>query len=149
SRVLDAFDCKIQRAVLYPFKVLFKIELPMNAPQADSASTQSKDRPCIYIFGPFQLNPTGHELLKNGNAVPLTGKAFQVLLALIEKAGRIVTKDHLMGTVWPDTAVEEANLSVQISTLRKSLGDEDETYIKTVPGVGYKFVAQVQSVPEG
>jgi len=119
----------------------------MNPSETDAARAESKGRPSIYTFGPFQLNPAGHELLKDGKAVPVPKKAFQILLVLVENASRTVTKDELMKKVWADAFVEEANLSVQISTLRKALGDEEETHIKTIPGVGYKFVAAVKSFP--
>jgi DNA-binding winged helix-turn-helix (wHTH) protein len=104
---------------------------------------------CFYDFGPFRLDPVEHVLLSAGNRVPLTPKAFETLLVLVESAGHILEKDDLLKRVWPDTFVEEGTLARNISTLRKALGDdpEGETYVETVPRRGYCFVAAVQPVP--
>jgi DNA-binding winged helix-turn-helix (wHTH) protein len=90
-----------------------------------------------------------HVLLSAGSRVPLTPKAFETLLVLVESAGHILEKDDLLKRVWPDTFVEEGTLARNISTLRKALGDdpEGETYIETVPRRGYCLVAAVQQVP--
>jgi DNA-binding winged helix-turn-helix (wHTH) protein len=77
----------------------------------------------IYEFGPFRLDAAEHLLLRDGEAVPLTPKAFDLLLALVERHGHLLEKDELLKTVWPDTFVEEANLASNISQLRKTLGD--------------------------
>jgi DNA-binding winged helix-turn-helix (wHTH) protein/TolB-like protein/Flp pilus assembly protein TadD len=99
----------------------------------------------LYRFGPFQLDPGEQILTREGKPIPLTGKAFQTLLALVEKSGHTVTKDELLSKVWPDTFVEEITLSQNISTLRKALSDDksDSKYIQTVPRRGYRFVAPV------
>jgi TolB-like protein/DNA-binding winged helix-turn-helix (wHTH) protein/Flp pilus assembly protein TadD len=88
--------------------------------------------------------------LRDNEPVPLTGKCFETLLVLIEHSSETVSKDVLMKTVWPDTFVEESNLTQHISMLRKALGEspQDRLYIVTVPGQGYRFVAEVREVAE-
>src|SRR5260370_33749177 len=101
-----------------------------------------------YQFGPFHLDAAEHGLLRDGGRVPLQLKAFETLCILVERGGRLLTKEDLLRQVWPDTLVEENNLNKQISLLRKALGDcaEGGPYIETVPRVGYRFVAQVAQV---
>ncbi len=101
-------------------------------------------------FGPFVLDAGTRRLLKNGLPVAITAKAFDTLAALVESSGRVVEKDDLMHRVWPDTVVEEANLSQQIFLLRKLLGEgpKDHRYIATVPRRGYRFVATVTEVSD-
>jgi DNA-binding winged helix-turn-helix (wHTH) protein/TolB-like protein/Flp pilus assembly protein TadD len=102
----------------------------------------------IYEFGPFRLDASRHLLLRGGQVVPLTTKAFDTLLALVEQQGRLVDRDELFRRVWPDTTVEEGNLTVTISMLRKALseGPAEHRYIETVPRRGYRFVASVREV---
>src|ERR1700733_11920988 len=102
-----------------------------------------------YEFGPFGGDPARETLLKEGLSVPLTPKTFQILLVLVRHGKEIVTKDDLMKTVWPDTFVEEANLSRNIFMLRKALGEtaQDHRYIVTVPGRGYRLAENVHLVP--
>src|SRR5262249_20742679 len=104
----------------------------------------------IYEFGPFRLDAAEHLLLRDGEAIPLTPKAFDLLLALVERNGHLVEKDELLKKVWPDTFVEEANLASNISQLRKALGDGENghRYIETAPKRGYRFVAIVREVLE-
>src|SRR6202030_4389088 len=92
-------------------------------------------------FGRFRLLPHRRQLRADGVAVALGGRAFDVLLILTEARGALVTKDEILSRVWPDTVVEENNLVVQISTLRKALG-ADRDFIRTVSGRGYQVVAQ-------
>jgi eukaryotic-like serine/threonine-protein kinase len=103
----------------------------------------------LYEFGPFRVDPARETLLKEGVSVPLTPKTFQILLVLVRHGKEIVTKDDLMKTVWPDTFVEEANLSRNIFMLRKALGEtaQDHRYIVTVPGRGYRLAEHVHLVP--
>jgi eukaryotic-like serine/threonine-protein kinase len=103
----------------------------------------------LYEFGPFRVDPARETLLKAGVAVALTPKTFQILLVLVRHGQEIVTKDDLMKTVWPDTFVEEANLSRNIFMLRKALGEtaQDHRYIVTVPGRGYRLAENVHLVP--
>jgi DNA-binding winged helix-turn-helix (wHTH) protein/TolB-like protein/Tfp pilus assembly protein PilF len=103
----------------------------------------------LYAFGPFVLDTRERRLLRDGVAVPLTLKAFDLLLVLVENQGHLVPKDELMRRVWPDAAVEENNLTVTISALRKALdeGPTDRQYIETVPRRGYRFVADFRALP--
>lgn len=108
--------------------------------------------PGAYRFGPFRID-LGERLLRQGDSVlPLTPKAVDTLVALVQNRSRLVSKDELMTRLWPGTFVEEANLTNQISLLRKALGDNaaEPTYIETVPRRGYRFVADVTDggVPE-
>ncbi len=104
----------------------------------------------LYEFGPFRVDPEKETLLRAGENVPLTPKTFQILLVLVRNSKEVVTKDDLMKTVWPDTFVEEANLSRNIFMLRKALGEtaQDHRYIVTVPGRGYRLAERVKLVPE-
>jgi Tol biopolymer transport system component/DNA-binding winged helix-turn-helix (wHTH) protein len=99
-----------------------------------------------YLFGPFRLEPSERLLLRHGQVVSLTPKAFDLLVYLVEHHGRLVEKSTLMAALWPDTVVEEANLAFQISALRKALDDgaEGETLIQNVPTKGYRFVGAVK-----
>ncbi len=99
----------------------------------------------FYEFGRFRLKANERVLLRGDDFVPLTPKAFDILLALLENDGRIVRKDDLMKRVWPDTFVEEGNLTQNVSLLRKALGESASgpQFIETVPRRGYRFVAPV------
>ena len=105
-------------------------------------------RKTLYEFGPFRVDPRDRRLLRDGQVVPLTPKVFDVLLALIQSGGRTLSKDDLMKLVWRDTAVEEGNITRNISTLRKMLGERpgESHYIETIPWYGYRFVANVKEV---
>jgi DNA-binding winged helix-turn-helix (wHTH) protein/Tfp pilus assembly protein PilF len=102
----------------------------------------------VFRFAEFTLDSVERQLVRNGAAIALAPKAFDLLIALVRSAGRLVTKDQLLAQVWPDVSVEEGIISVQISALRKALGD-GSSYIETVPRLGYRFVASVvaQSPP--
>src|SRR6187549_3417128 len=99
----------------------------------------------VYEFNGFRVDAVRRQLLHNGTAIPLTSKSFDTLLFLITHSGSTVTKTELMNAVWSDSAVEENNLTQQISTLRRALGERprDHRFIVTVPGRGYSFVAEV------
>src|SRR5262249_5308543 len=103
-----------------------------------------------YQFGPFRVDADKELLQRGDEIIPLAPKAFQILLVLMRHGKELVTKDDLMKTVWPDTFVEEANLSRNIFLLRKALGEspQDHQYVVTVPGRGYRFAEEVQFVPE-
>src|SRR5258705_12224774 len=91
-------------------------------------------------FGSFELQPDNRRLLKDGAAISLRPRAFDLLVALVDRAGHLVTKDELLDRVWPKMVVEEAALHVQVSGLRKVLGADA---ITTVSGRGYQFTLQV------
>lgn len=99
-----------------------------------------------YRFGEFMLDEARRRISRNGETLSLNPKAFDLLVELIRSSGSVVSKDDLLARVWPDQFVEENNLSVQVSALRKLLGNGNGTqYIATVPGKGYSFVAPVES----
>ena len=99
----------------------------------------------FHDFGPFRVDANRRLLLRDGKTVPLTPKAFEILIVLIRNADRIVGKDELIRLVWPDTIVEENNLTRNISSLRKALeeGPTEHRFIVTIPGRGYQFAAEV------
>ena len=100
----------------------------------------------LYAFGPFLLDTRERRLLRNGEAVPLTLRALDLLQVLVENRGRLLEKEELLRRVWPDAAVEENNLTVTISALRKALdeGPADRRYLETVPRLGYRFVGELR-----
>jgi DNA-binding winged helix-turn-helix (wHTH) protein/Flp pilus assembly protein TadD len=99
----------------------------------------------LYKFGKFRCDPREHLLLCEDKPVSVSPKCFEILVVLIQSNGRLLTKDELMQQVWPDSYVEEANLTVSISALRKALGEASggQRYIETVPKLGYRFTASV------
>lgn len=99
-----------------------------------------------FVFGPFVLNMQRGTLLREGRAIAVGHKGLSLLHALVQAPAQSLTKAALMGAVWPDTVVEESNLSVQIAALRKLLGPQPDgrEWIATVPRVGYRFVGDVQ-----
>jgi tetratricopeptide (TPR) repeat protein/DNA-binding winged helix-turn-helix (wHTH) protein/TolB-like protein len=97
----------------------------------------------FYEFGPFRLDASDHQLLREGVPLPLTPKALDTLLILVQNSGRTLEKDELMNAVWPDTIVEENNLTQNVSSLRRVLG-RDFPFIQTMPRRGYRFVAEVR-----
>jgi DNA-binding winged helix-turn-helix (wHTH) protein/pimeloyl-ACP methyl ester carboxylesterase len=104
-----------------------------------------------YRFGPFHLDVRERRLSRGGEVISLRLKVFDTLLVLVENAGRLVTKQELLDTVWPETTVEENNLNHNVSMLRKALGEKatGQQYIETVPRVGYRFAAPVDAaVPQ-
>src|SRR5215470_16065301 len=105
----------------------------------------SSETPAGISFGRFLLLRYRRELLADGRPVKLGGRAFDVLMALIEARGAVVSKDALMARVWPDRIVEENNLQWQISALRAAFG-ADRNLIRTVSGRGYQFAAEIDTV---
>src|SRR5690349_7241335 len=99
--------------------------------------------PAAFEFGPFRLDAARRELMARGAPVTLGQRALDVLLVLVRRHGQLVTKDELFAEVWPRLVVEENNLQVQVSALRKifEAADGGERYIVTVAGRGYRFVA--------
>ncbi|HWY56685.1 MAG TPA: transcriptional regulator, partial [Terriglobales bacterium] len=99
----------------------------------------------LYEFGEFRLDAQRRTLQRGQELVALTPKAFDLLLQLIQSAGKTVTKDDLMKTVWPDSFVEESNLTQTIFMVRKALEETSERrYILTVQGQGYRFLVPVK-----
>src|SRR5262245_53885137 len=111
-----------------------------------SAETQH-----FYEFGRFRIDTAERVLLRNQEVVPLTPKVFEILLVLVQNSGQVISKDGLMKKVWPDSFVEEGNLTQNISVLRKALGEgqNGHQYIETVARRGYRFVAAVREAGAG
>jgi DNA-binding winged helix-turn-helix (wHTH) protein/tetratricopeptide (TPR) repeat protein len=104
--------------------------------------------PELYEFGEFTLNVPERRLSRGTSSIPLAPKAFEILVALVRRAGRLTRKRELVELVWPDTFVEAGILTVHVSALRKALSDDnrDARYIETVSGSGYRFTAAVRSI---
>ena len=111
-------------------------------------SDMSKTTKHIYKFGPFRLDTKEHVLLRENEPVSLTLKSFRTLLVLVENSGHVVERSELLEQIWPNTFVEEANLTQQVFTLRKVLGSDQNgrQYIETVPKLGYRFAVPVREV---
>ncbi len=105
----------------------------------------SKERQRFYEFGPYRVDLDERLLLRDQQPIPLPPKVFETLLILVQHSERVVLKDDLMKTLWPDTFVEESNLSQNVFVLRKALGEtaQNPHYILTVPGRGYRFAEKV------
>ncbi len=109
------------------------------------------DSKVVYEFGPFRMDPDKQVLLRDGQAIAVSPKAFETLLVLVRRGREVVSKEELMKEIWPDSFVEETNLSQHIFKLRKALGDtlEGERYIVTLPGRGYRFAVPVRTITDG
>src|SRR6266576_2597518 len=105
----------------------------------------TKENRHFYEFGPFRIDTLNRQLRRDEQVVPLKAKAVDTLLLLIQSRGDLVEKDELMQRLWPDSFVEEANLTQNIYTLRKALGGD---YIQTIPRRGYRFVAEVREADD-
>jgi DNA-binding winged helix-turn-helix (wHTH) protein/TolB-like protein/Flp pilus assembly protein TadD len=105
--------------------------------------------PDAYVFPPFRLDLGRRQLDRDGAPVSLSSRAFDLLLALIEARDRVLSRADIMATVWAGVVVEDHNLSVQMHSLRRALGDTgpEPRFIATVPGRGYRFVGQVERDP--
>ncbi|WP_426614433.1 ATP-binding protein [Bradyrhizobium sp. McL0616] len=116
---------------------------------AAGRSTQDVASQEIFVFGPFRLAPSQRRIERDGSPLQLSGRAFDILLALVRQAGNVVSKTDLIATTWPGADVEENSLRVHIAALRKALGDGNGgvRYLSTISGQGYCFVAAV-SRPE-
>ena len=103
-----------------------------------------------YQFGPFRLDPAERRLVRDGTPVPLTPKAFDLLVLLVENGGHLMKKSDLLEALWPGVFVEEVNLAQNVSAIRRALGGDDrQSHIQTVAGVGYRFTAPVQTSGAG
>lgn len=97
----------------------------------------------LYEFGPITIDPARHRVARDGQTLALPPKTYELLLLLVRSGGRALSRHELMSALWPDTFVEEANLTFQVSTLRKALGESADAWIETVPRVGYRFTPAV------
>src|ERR1700761_7767202 len=113
-------------------------------PAPEPPPTTGGDR--AFVFGPYRLLVAQRLLLEGDKSVRLGSRAFDILTALVERAGEVVGKEELIARAWPQTVVEEANLKIQVSALRRALGDGQggHRYVATVTGRGYNFVAPVR-----
>jgi DNA-binding winged helix-turn-helix (wHTH) protein len=117
---------------------------------ADKPLSQKRARPSDQArseiaFGPFRLLPEQFLLLEDDKPVSVGSRALEILVALLERSGELVTKQELMNRIWPDVFVEPKNLAVQISALRRALRDgcDGNRFIINIPGRGYRFVASI------
>ena len=104
------------------------------------------ERAAVYEFGAYRLDPRARLLSLRDRPIALAPKSFDLLLLLVERRGRVVERDELIRELWPDTVVEEANVTFQVSTVRKALGEDGSKWIETVPKHGYRFSAPVREV---
>jgi DNA-binding winged helix-turn-helix (wHTH) protein len=123
----------------------------VQSPDTDKLSSEKHSEPAGAVpteisFGPFRLLPGQFLLLEGDEPVRLGSRALEILIVLLERPGELVSKQELMGRVWPDTFVEPANLTVHISALRRTLRDgrDGNRFIINVPGRGYSFVGLVE-----
>src|SRR2546423_8106718 len=125
-------------------------EFPLETVRKLVRSVMSRRIRHLYEFGPFRLDPEKPCLWRNGEPVPLTPKAVETLILLIQQNGKLVEREDLMRAIWPDTFVEDGNLNFNVSMLRKALGTDEAggQYIQTVPRHGYRFSAEVREVTE-
>lgn len=104
------------------------------------------DRRLVYEFGEFRLDPVARVFSRQDQPVALPPKSFDLLMLLVERRGRVLKRGELISELWPDTIVEEANVTFQVSTVRKALGEDGSKWIETVPKHGYRFTAPVREV---
>jgi len=104
------------------------------------------DRTVVYEFGEFRLDPVARVFTRQDQPIALAPKSFDLLMLLVERRGRVLERGELIRELWPDTIVEEANLTFQVSTVRKALGEDGSKWIETVPKHGYRFTAPVREV---
>jgi DNA-binding winged helix-turn-helix (wHTH) protein len=117
----------------------------LNKPFVEKRIGSAGAAPAKVSFGPFCLLPTQFLLQEGDNPVPLGSRALEILIALLERRGELVSKQDLMARVWPNVFVEPANLTVHMSALRRALRDgrDGNRFIVNIPGRGYRFVASV------
>src|SRR6202007_3486346 len=103
-----------------------------------------------FVFGSFSLIPAQRMLLEDGKPLRLGSRALDILVMLVESAGKTIGKDELIARTWPDTVVDEGALRVHVAALRKALGDgrAGRRYVANIPGRGYSFVAPVTREPQ-
>src|ERR1700679_1728653 len=124
-----------------------RIFVPDNSPSSEQLPGSPRAG-VVYEFESFRLDPANRLLTHDGEEVPLPGRAFDALLLLASRPGALLTKEELLDSVWGGAFVEEANLTVAISTLRRALNEDPHKrrYIQTVARRGYRFIADVREV---
>jgi DNA-binding winged helix-turn-helix (wHTH) protein/tetratricopeptide (TPR) repeat protein len=118
--------------------------MEVRGPSSEKNLTAGEFR--VWAFGEHLLEEAERRLTRRGSALDLTPKAFDLLVFLVERSGRLVTKGELMEGLWPDTFVEDGTLARHVSSLRKALGDDDAAMIETIPKSGYRFCGEVRVV---
>src|SRR5215218_5321965 len=111
--------------------------------------SRSDDRErAVFEFDGFRVDPVRRLLARDGEAVPITPKALSILIALLERPGEVVEKKELIDKVWPGVFVTEANLTQNVFSLRKTLGEraDGSRYVITVPGQGYAFAGEIRRI---
>src|SRR3954451_20572897 len=105
----------------------------------------------VYEFGPYRLEPAEHRVACGGQVIPLPPKAFDVLVFLVERSGQLVSKQELLDHIWGDVQVEEGNLTLNVSIIRRALGSAapGKQFLETVPKRGYRFTPEVTRVNDG
>lgn len=103
----------------------------------------------MLAFGAFSLDPGEYRLTRKGQAIALSPRPFDLLVALATRAGRLVTREELLRDVWKDAAVEQSSLNAAMSILRQALGGDAAALIETVPGRGYRFIGLVETRVDG
>jgi DNA-binding winged helix-turn-helix (wHTH) protein/TolB-like protein/Tfp pilus assembly protein PilF len=133
--------------LLISLENFFPQAMPLTTIESVSMIERSSRR--YYSFGHFELHPARRALLSGGKLVPLAPKAVEMLLLLVENRGRVLEKQELLEYLWPESIVEEANLSQTIYLLRRALaeGSDGEQYVETIPKRGYRFIAPVVETP--
>jgi predicted ATPase/DNA-binding winged helix-turn-helix (wHTH) protein len=137
-------ECLITAQALRRFsKTMTHETIAGRVPKHSCGRTEDIERQLL--FGPFRLLPAQRLLLEGDRPIPMGSRALDILIALVENAGKLVTKEELMGKVWPQIYVEPANLTVNIAALRRALGDgrNGQRYLVNISGRGYRFVASV------
>src|SRR5271165_4342011 len=140
-------ECTIRKVVLWSPLELVKNLLRISWGRIWRVKVLEKK---YFRFGDFRLYPAEHLLLRDETPLPLAPKAFDILLYLVQNSGHLVKRDALMEAIWPDSFVEETNITVNISLLRKALGTmaDGQPYIETVPRKGYRFNGGVTECEE-
>lgn len=130
-------------------RVGYRFIAPVNAGDTEAAAPAIAGN-LVYEFGPFRLDPRRRLLMTNNQPVPLQPTAFETLLTLVRNSDKVILKEDLMKVVWPDTVVEESNLTENISILRRALGDTatGSRYIVTTPDRGYRFASEVRTISD-
>ena len=138
-----------KKAALMRDAIMLEYPPDPSGPSRPMSAVGSRTGKELYEFGPFRVDPERQALLRGSELIALNPKTFQLLLVLVRHGNQIVTKDELMKSIWPDTFVEETNLTRNIFALRKALGDNEQNrYIITVPGQGYRLAEDVRLVSQ-
>src|SRR5262245_46283280 len=150
TQVIERLPWPPASAVQFPPEPGLNVRRAFQSPDKDTPSFANQIEPvpaapAEITFGPFRLLATQFLLLEGNSSVPIGSRALEILIALLERPGELVSKQEMMDRVWPNVFVEPANLTVHISALRRALRDgrDGNRFIINIPGRGYKFVGTV------